>query len=233
MIDIEKAAAWAEATANDNAHGYAQDARWGPDYDCSSFVITALRQAGFALQATYTGDMRKALLAAGFESVTAKVNLNTGAGVQRGDVLLNNSSHTALALGSGKIVQASINEKGTVTGGQTGDQTGREIYIRSYYNFPWNVVLRYTSGGTSSGADTDTKEKEETEMRMLKTGDKGYQVWVLQTLMIARGFSCGETGADSDFGSATKAAVLNFQRANGLEVDGIVGPMTWTKLLRG
>ena len=235
MIEIEKAAAWAEATASDNTHGYAQDARWGPDYDCSSFVITALRQAGFALQATYTGDMRKALLVAGFADVTAKVNLSTGAGVQRCDVLLNDSSHTALALGGGKIVQASINEKGTVTGGKTGDQTGREIYIRSYYNFPWNVVMRYTESGTSSGADAAAEEQgeEETEMRMLKNGDKGYQVWVLQTLLIARGFSCGETGADSDFGSATKAAVLNFQRANRLEVDGIVGPMTWAKLLRG
>lgn len=235
MIDIEKAAAWAEATANDNAHGYAQDARWGPDYDCSSFVITALRQAGFALNATYTGDMRKALLAAGFEDVTSKVNLSTGAGIQRCDVLLNDRSHTALALGGGKIVQASINEKGTVTGGQTGDQTGREIYIRSYYNYPWDVVLRYAAGETSSGANTATEEKgeEEIEMRMLKTGDRGYQVWVLQTLLIARGFSCGETGADSDLGSATKAAVLNFQRANRLEVDGIVGPMTWAKLLRG
>lgn len=235
MIDLEKAAAWAEATANDNAHGYAQDNRWGPDYDCSSFVITALRQAGFALQATYTGDMRKALLAAGFEDVTAKVNLSTGAGVQRCDVLLNDSSHTALVLGGGKIVQASINEKGTVTGGETGDQTGREIHIRSYYNYPWDVILRYTDRGTSTDTDTVQAEKgeEETEMRMLKTGDKGYQVWVLQTLLIARGFSCGETGADSDFGNATKAAVLNFQRANGLEVDGIVGPLTWAKLLRG
>lgn len=235
MINIEKAAAWAEATANDNAHGYAQDARWGPDYDCSSFVITALRQAGFTLQATYTGNMRSALLAAGFKDVTAKVNLSTGAGVQRCDVLLNDSSHTALALGGGKIVQASINEKGTVTGGQTGDQTGREIYVRSYYNFPWNVVLRYTSSGTSSGAATAPEEKgeEETDMRMLRTGDKGYQVWVLQTLLIARGYSCGETGADSDFGSATKAAVLNFQRANSLKDDGIIGPLTWAKLLRG
>ena len=235
MINIEKAAAWAEATANDNAHGYAQDARWGPDYDCSSFVITALRQAGFTLNATYTENMRSALLAAGFEDVTAKVNLSTGAGVQRGDVLLNDSSHTALALGEGKIVQASINEKGTVTGGQNGDQTGREIQIRSYYNYPWNVVLRYTVNGTSSAAGTAPagKKEEKTEMRMLKTGDKGYQVWVLQTLLIARGFSCGETGADSDFGSATKAAVLNFQRANSLKDDGIVGPLTWAKLLRG
>ena len=235
MIDLEKAAAWAEVTANDNAHGYAQDNRWGPDYDCSSFVITALRQAGFDLQATYTGDMRKELLAAGFEDVTERVNLSTGAGVQRGDVLLNDRSHTALVLGGGKIVQAAINEKGTITGGQTGDQTGREIYIRSYYNYPWNVVLRYTAGGTSPGENAAQTEQgeEETEMRMLKTGDKGYQVWVLQTLLIARGFSCGETGADSDFGNATKAAVLNFQRENGLEVDGIVGPLTWAKMLRG
>ena len=58
-------------------------------------------------------------------------------------------------------------------------------------------------------------------------------MWVLQTLLIARGFSCGETGADSDFGSATKAAVINFQRANNLGTDGIVGPMTWKKILRG
>ena len=179
--------------------------------------------------------MRKALMSAGFEDVTAKVNLSTGAGVQRCDVLLNDSSHTALALGGGKIVQASINEKGTVTGGQTGDQTGREIYVRSYYNFPWNVVLGYTAIGSSSGATAAPEEngEEETDMRMLKTGDKGYQVWVLQTLLIARGFSCGETGADSDFGSATKAAVLNFQRANSLKDDGIVGPLTWAKLLRG
>lgn len=235
MIDLEKGVVWAEATANDNAHGYAQDNRWGPDYDCSSFVITALKQAGFAVQATYTGTMRSALLAAGFEDVTAKVNLSTGAGVQRGDVLLNDSSHTALALGGGKIVQASINEKGTVTGGQTGDQTGREIYIRSYYNYPWNVVLRYTAGETSPGGEATQAEKgeEEAAMRMLKKGDKGYQVWVLQTLLIARNFSCGETGNDSEFGSATKAAVINFQSANGLEVDGIVGPMTWAQLLRG
>lgn len=235
MIDIEKAAEWAIDTANDSDHGYAQDKRWGPDYDCSSFVITALRKAGFALQATYTGDMRKALLEAGFTDVTAMVNLGTGAGIQRCDVLLNDKSHTALALGVGKLVQASINEKGTVTGGQTGDQTGREIYIRSYFNYPWNVVLRYTENGKKSDAAEAPAEKggEETDMRMLRKGDSGYQVWVLQTLLIARGFSCGETGADGEFGNATRTAVIQFQKANGLEKDGIVGPMTWAKLLRG
>lgn len=45
--------------------------------------------------------------------------------------------------GNGKEVEASINEKGKATGGKPGDQTGREILIRSYRNYPWNHVLRY------------------------------------------------------------------------------------------
>ena len=45
MTIPEKAAAWAEAIAADEAHGYDQSARWGPDYDCSSLVIAAYKQA--------------------------------------------------------------------------------------------------------------------------------------------------------------------------------------------
>ena len=39
----ENACAWARAIAYDDAHGYDQGSRWGPDYDCSSLVITAYR----------------------------------------------------------------------------------------------------------------------------------------------------------------------------------------------
>lgn len=52
----------------------------------------------------------------------------------------------------------------------------------------------------------------------------------VQARLIELGYSCGSYGADSIFGIATYNAVKAFQRANGLAVDGIVGPLTWNKL---
>lgn len=147
---VSKAVEWAVKTANNNSHGYDQANRWGPDYDCSSFVISAYKQAGIALNATYTGNMKNDLTSHGFKIVTGSVNLNTGAGLQAGDVLLNEQNHTAMSLGNGKVVQASVNELGKTTGGKTGDQTGREIYVGWYYNFPWDCVLRYTEKSEAS-----------------------------------------------------------------------------------
>lgn len=149
---IEKAVTWALQVAQDSSHGYDQIHRWGPDYDCSSLVIAAWQQAGVRVKdagATYTGNMLQAFLRCGFEDVTAEINLNTGAGLQRGDVLLNVRHHTAMCIGSGQIVHASINEDGKVTGGKTGDQTGREICVRSYYKYSkgWDKVLRYVGSG--------------------------------------------------------------------------------------
>lgn len=153
---IEKAVTWALQIAQDPAHGYDQTRRWGPDYDCSSLMISAWQQAGVPVKdagATYTGNMLQAFLRCGFEDVTAEVNIATGAGLQRGDVLLNVRHHTAMSIGSGQIVHASINENGRATGGKTGDQTGREICVRSYYKYSkgWDRVLRYA--GSRKEAD--------------------------------------------------------------------------------
>lgn len=147
MGKVENAVVWAIGIANDNSHGYDQNNRMGPvDYDCSGFVITAFEQAGFLVKengASYTGNIKNAFLATGFANVTSTVNLTNTDGMKRGDVLLKEGSHVAIYLGNGQIVHASINEKGTITGGKPGDQTGKEICVRSYYNEPWNVVLRY------------------------------------------------------------------------------------------
>ncbi|QSQ19981.1 peptidoglycan-binding protein [Pyxidicoccus parkwayensis] len=63
---------------------------------------------------------------------------------------------------------------------------------------------------------------------ILQQGSSGSAVVELQRLLTAAGFSPG--AADGDFGAKTKAAVMDFQRARGLSVDGIVGPATWAAL---
>ena len=59
-------------------------------------------------------------------------------------------------------------------------------------------------------------------------GSRGDAVRKLQELLNKKGFDCG--AVDGIFGSKTYAAVVAFQKANGLGADGIVGPLTWGKL---
>ncbi|MFG2271911.1 protein kinase [Streptomyces chartreusis] len=61
-------------------------------------------------------------------------------------------------------------------------------------------------------------------------GDKGQRVVQVQCMLTKRGYSVGSSGVDGEFGSATLAAVKQFQGAKGLEVDGEVGPNTWAAL---
>ncbi|MBR0267940.1 MAG: peptidoglycan-binding protein [Clostridia bacterium] len=64
----------------------------------------------------------------------------------------------------------------------------------------------------------------------LKKGSKGEAVKEMQAILISKGYDLGKWGADGDFGKQTLAAVKSFQKAEGLKVDGIVGPLTWAKL---
>lgn len=60
-------------------------------------------------------------------------------------------------------------------------------------------------------------------MTTLKQGSRGAEVKTLQSLL--------KVTSDGIFGQKTKAAVIAFQKANGLVADGIVGKKTWAKLL--
>lgn len=150
MNKIESYTRWIEAIADDDKHGYSQYSRWGnpdtlSDFDCSSLIISALETSGIPAKtkgATYTGNMLPVLLALNFTDVITEVNLRTGAGLRRGDILLNTSHHVEVYIGNGRVCGAKISEIGKVYG-QAGDQTGREICRSNYYNYPWNHVLRY------------------------------------------------------------------------------------------
>jgi peptidoglycan hydrolase-like protein with peptidoglycan-binding domain len=52
----------------------------------------------------------------------------------------------------------------------------------------------------------------------------------LQQALVDAGYNIGPTGVDGKFGRNTRAAVLKYQRDNGLTPDGIVGPATAGKL---
>ena len=65
-------------------------------------------------------------------------------------------------------------------------------------------------------------------MPVLREGASGPDVTALQRKLQERGFSPGQI--DSEFGPATEAAVMAFQRSQGLLPDGIVGPRTATAL---
>lgn len=66
-------------------------------------------------------------------------------------------------------------------------------------------------------------------LKILENGSEGEQVKTLQRLLNALGHNSGK--ADGIFGAQTLKAVKSFQKYEKLEVDGVVGKNTWTKLL--
>ena len=45
------------------------------------------------------------------------------------------------------IAHASCDEHKGIKNGQAGDQTKKEVCIRSWYNKPWNAVIRFKDAG--------------------------------------------------------------------------------------
>lgn len=62
----------------------------------------------------------------------------------------------------------------------------------------------------------------------ISQGATGGSVSMIQQQLTNMGYS--PQGVDGIFGNHTRSAVINFQRAKGISVDGIVGPQTWKYL---
>lgn len=144
---IDAAVQWAIKIAEDSTHGYDQSNRKGPDYDCSSFVCAAYRQAGIKVDFLTTHTMYDKFLELGFQDVTDMVDLKTGRGTQPGDIMLEPSSHTEMiASPDGRIVGAHGNKDG-----KPGESKNNEIYVCNYHNNwgkGWKYALRYKGANT-------------------------------------------------------------------------------------
>lgn len=89
-------------------------------------------------------------------------------------------------------------------------------------NFPLARMTPY--------APTETPKTVTVELPLLSKGSKGGGVTTVQRLLIIMGYNPGT--ADGDFGPKTEAAVKEYQARNGLTADGVVGKLTWEKLLK-
>jgi len=196
--------------------GYDQTNRWnlknGGSVDCSSFVISCLKIAGFKTGgATFTGNMRAELTQHGWV-----VKANNGH-PQAGDILLNDADHTAVFLGRGLLAQASINELGTITGGAPGNQTNKETYVRNYYDFPWDCYLRHATAAPG-------------QHHPLQLGSKGPHVRQLKEGLNRVFPSYSDLAVNGEFDAKTQAVVREFQTRVGLCADGVVDARTTASL---
>lgn len=85
-------------------------------------------------------------------------------------------------------------------------------------NFVRNFLFLFICLATFSVADASA----------IRLGDQGSEVAEIQGQLAELGY---DLEADGDYGPATEEAVKAFQRAKGLEVDGLVGEMTYRALL--
>ena len=68
-----------------------------------------------------------------------------------------------------------------------------------------------------------------TGIRAMREGDRGADVELMQERLAEKGY-LRKNEVDGDFGLITLGAVCAFQLKNGLEVDGVCGPLTQAKL---
>ena len=145
-------------------------------------------------------------------------------------------NHTGLVynVDSSKVYTIEGNTSGASGVVANGGGVCRKSYALNYSRIYGYGRPAYDDTDVEAPAATTTpvtSSKKEVGISTLKKGSEGKTVKALQILLIGYGHSCGSCGADGDFGSATQKAVIAYQKANGLEADGIVGPLTWAKLL--
>jgi len=95
-------------------------------------------------------------------------------------------------------------------------------------SFKDNPHLEYT--GEITPDETKVDSVIVTTTSVLKKGSQGAAVKSLQQALISKGFKLPKFGADGHYGDETVTAVKELQKAVGITVDGIYGPVTAKKL---
>lgn len=206
--------------------GYDQGQRWsffdrqtgaltpGAECDCSSSCGAIAKLGGYPVDLSdpfYTGNLAERLAAAGFQriDVSGWSQARLFAALQPGD-FLRGEGHVIFALAADRWWSAESDERGQASGGQAGDQTGREAYVRAPYmrSRGWTDLLRAPADAVTLTATTATTLAVDGQFGPLT-------VRALQRLL--------RVPVDGVYGPQTKRALQSWL---GVAVDGIVGPKT-------
>ena len=196
----------------------------------SDGVLTPVRIGSVTVTATKAGDSEYNAVTSSPVEITITRATPTGEPAYT-KITASGKTLADAALGIGTITPAG----GTIA---WDDPTTTEVVANKSYGWTYTPTdTNYTTrtgtiklwSKSSGGGSGRTVAVVAPDMPMLYRGGTGDAVKTLQEKLNAKGFDSGNV--DGIFGSKTKAAVLAFQKANGLAADGIVGPLTWGKLV--
>lgn len=126
------------------------------------------------------------------------------------------SGHVGVYVGNGKVIEARGYRYGVVRTNLNGRGW------KKWGRLP-EVMLMYGENAEKNDAPATP---------MLKKGMEGEAVKLMQGLLLKWNKNAlPKYGADGEFGAETREWVRRFQKAMCIEVDGIVGPVTWGCLL--
>lgn len=136
-----------------------------------------------------------------------------------GTLVFIGTSHVGICDGAGGVYEARGHAYGVV--------------YTKFKDRPWD------KWGLLSWITYESAKTDVSGYPVIRRGNTGIYVTKAQTILRKKGYK-GKTGTekirlkvDGDFGTNTDYAVRNFQRDKKITVDGIVGPVTWDKLVNG
>ncbi|MGB0564283.1 MAG: peptidoglycan-binding protein [Spirulinaceae cyanobacterium] len=151
---------------------------------------------------------------------------------------------TQPSTGRGGPVRQVSTPKGSCLNARLGPSTKEMVYTCVRNGAPLKAVvntqgdwLQLSSGRWVYGPYTKsmpavaaTPPQQGTGGRVMMLGAQGDKVKGVQEKLVALKYDVGEPGADGIYGQKTREAVIAFQKANELTIDGIVGPETLKKM---